>query len=100
MTSHRLFSKLSSLCIAISSFSFKQRHPIYEMKPKFGMNLLHNLHLHSTAFHDFILALNSSKVLAFFMLEGVCVHSSGPLYESVSDPYVTVRIFSVLKEES
>ena len=71
----------------------------YEINPTLRIKCLHILHLHSTGFQDFIFALNSPRVLECCMLVGICVHICGPLYESVSVPYATVRIFSVLKEE-
>ena len=72
----------------------------YEINPRPGIKILHILHLHSTGFQDFIFVFNSPNVLECFMSEGICVHSCGPLKDSVSEPYATVRIFSVLKEES
>ena len=62
---------------------------------------MHNLHEHPCGFHFFNLALNPFTFVEFLICSGTSAHVFGPLKkigkEIVSEPYETVRVFSVSK---
>ena len=72
------------------------------MKPKSGIKFWQSLHWHwhSFPFQALILVLNSIKLVECLIETGSVHHNCGPLYRTVSEPYITDLTLGKLKSRS